>query len=530
MTERPKPRPVVLCILDGWGHSERREHNAIALAPTPTWDRLWQRGPRALLDASELHVGLPAGQMGNSEVGHMNLGAGRVVMQDLPRIDAAFESGAMARNPRLADLVASLRASGGACHLMGLLSPGGVHSHQAHMAALGRLLAGAGLPVRVHAFLDGRDTPPASARGYMEAFLAATADLPSLSVATVGGRYYAMDRDQRWERVALAYAAMVEAKGERAGDPLAAIDAAYARGETDEFVRPTVIGDYGGMRDGDGLLMANFRADRVRQILRALLDPAFDGFARDRRVRFAAAAGMTAYAEDLDRLMTALMPPERLDRVLGQVVAEAGLRQLRIAETEKYAHVTFFLNGGAEALFPGEERILVPSPQVATYDLKPEMSAYEVTDRLVEAIGGGRFDFVVVNFANADMVGHSGNIEAAKRAVEAVDRCLGRLAEAVGRAGGVLLITADHGNAEMMHDPETGGPHTAHTVNPVPIVLYNAPGWVAGLRDGRLADVAPTLLALLDLPQPAEMTGRSLLITEAAAAPAAAPRGRRASA
>jgi 2,3-bisphosphoglycerate-independent phosphoglycerate mutase len=468
--------------------------------------------PHARLDASAHEVGLPAGQMGNSEVGHMNLGAGRVVLQDLPRIDAAAADGGLDQRPALRRLIERLQASGGACHLMGLVSPGGVHSHQDHMAALARTLARAGIPVRVHAFLDGRDTPPASAGDYMRRFLDDVAGLAGVSVATVSGRYYAMDRDKRWERLVLAYRALVDGAGEAASDPIAAIAQSYADGVTDEFVKPTVVGGYPGIVNGDGILMANFRADRVREILAALLDPSFDGFQRPRVPRLAAAVGMTSYSEALDRLLDALFPPEIPGQVLGEVVAAAGLTQLRIAETEKYAHVTFFLNGGREAEFPGETRILVPSPKVATYDLQPEMSAFEVTDRLVAAIAGGQFDLIVVNYANADMVGHTGDLAAAIKAVEAVDQCLGRLAVAVRAAGGALLITADHGNAEMMYDPATTQPHTAHTVNPVPVVLVNGPASVRALEAGRLADVAPTVLALMGLAQPAEMSGRSLLI------------------
>jgi 2,3-bisphosphoglycerate-independent phosphoglycerate mutase len=401
---------------------------------------------------------------------------------------------------------------------MGLLSPGGVHSHQAHLAALTSLVAAAGVPVRVHAFLDGRDTPPSSARGYIQQFLADTAPAGArATIATVCGRSYAMDRDKRWERVALAWRALVEAEGERAHSALAAVDGAYARGETDEFVKPTVVEGYAGMKDGDGVLMANFRADRAREILLSLLDPQFAGFPRPRTVRFAAALGMVEYSERLNRFLATLFPPQDMADTLGEVVAKAGLQQLRIAETEKYAHVTFFFNGGEEREFPGEARILVPSPKVATYDLKPEMSAYEVTDRLVEAIGSGAYDFIVVNYANTDMVGHTGDLGAAIKAVEAVDLCLGRLAEAVERAGGVLLITSDHGNAEIMQDTGTGQAHTAHTLNPVPVLLVNARDQGIRLRDGRLADVAPTLLGLIGLPQPEVMTGRSLIEADTSA-------------
>ena len=512
-----RPRPVILCILDGWGERHDQDHNAIQLAHTPVWDGFMRDCPHGLIDASELHVGLPQGQMGNSEVGHMNIGAGRVVMQDLPRIDTAVARGEIKTNPAMTAFIGKRKASGGTCHLMGLMSPGGVHSHQDHIAALARILDEAGVPVAVHAFLDGRDTPPSSARGFVANFETQISGLRQVTIATIGGRYYAMDRDKRWERVALAYDALVDAKGETAATPLAAIDAAYRRSETDEFVKPTVIGGYRGIKDGDGILMANFRADRARQILTALLDPAFKDFARPRTVRFAAALGMSEYSTALNVFMTTLFPAERLSHVLGAVVAEAGLTQLRIAETEKYAHVTFFLNGGEETLFPGEERILVPSPKVATYDLQPEMSAFEVTDKLVAAIRSGKFDLIVVNYANTDMVGHTGDLNAAIKSVEAVDTCLGRLRDAVIESGGAMLITADHGNAETMQDPETGEPHTAHTLNRVPVVLVNGTA-AKKLRDGRLSDIAPTLLSIMGLRQPAEMTGRSLIPAEGAEA------------
>jgi 2,3-bisphosphoglycerate-independent phosphoglycerate mutase len=507
----PRPRPVVLCILDGWGERAGGSDNAIALARTPNWDRYMKSAPRARLQASALDVGLPGGQMGNSEVGHMNLGAGRVVMQDLPRIDAAVADGSIAKLPPLVDLIAALKAPGGTCHLMGLMSPGGVHSHQDHIAALARIVAAAGVPVAVHAFFDGRDTPPKSAVGYLRRFLADVAGAPNVTVATVSGRYYAMDRDKRWDRLEKAYVALVDGKGESAPDPVAAIEQSYAAGKSDEFMLPTVVAGYAGMKDGDGLLMANFRADRVREILHALVDPGFAGFARARTATFAARVGMTEYSAELNRLFTTLFPTEELTNILGQVVADAGLKQLRIAETEKYAHVTFFLNGGRETEFPGEERILIPSPKVATYDLKPEMSAPEVTDKLVAAIESGRFDLVVVNYANGDMVGHTGVLAAAIKAVETVDHCLGRVEAAVVKAGGAMIVTADHGNCEQMSDPDAGQPHTAHTLNAVPVVLLNAPSWARRLHDGRLSDVAPTVLRLMGLPQPAEMTGRSLI-------------------
>ncbi|MGH6945779.1 MAG: 2,3-bisphosphoglycerate-independent phosphoglycerate mutase [Kiloniellales bacterium] len=508
MVKSQAPRPVVLCVLDGWGEAGPSAHNAIRLARTPVLARFYANVPHALIDASEHEVGLPAGQMGNSEVGHMNLGAGRVVLQDLPRIDRAVDEGRLAELPALQDMTAELKASGGTAHLLGLLSPGGVHSHQRHLAALANTIIAAGVPVAVHAFLDGRDTPPQSALGYLERF---ATEAPKATVATVSGRYYAMDRDKRWERTALAYGTLVSADGERAPSALAAVEQSYRKQVHDEFVLPTAIGDYRGMKDGDGIVMGNFRADRARQILAALLDPRFDGFRRSKQIAFVGALGLAAYGAELAPFLSALFPPQDLTRTLGEVVAERGLKQLRLAETEKYAHVTFFFNGGREKVFPGEERILVPSPKVATYDLKPEMSAPELTDRLVEAIESGRFDLIVVNYANGDMVGHTGKLEAAIVAVETVDRCLGRVAEAIERAGGALLITADHGNAEQMTDEVSKQPHTAHTMNKVPLILVGATGRAAKLSDGRLADIAPTLLALMKLPQPSEMAGRSLL-------------------
>ena len=511
MPASQRPRPVVLCILDGWGHRTDPKDNAILDARTPNYDRLIATCPQGLIDASETFVGLPKGQMGNSEVGHMNLGAGRVAVPDLPRIDNAIEDRSLARNQALAELMATLKKTGGTCHLMGLASPGGVHAHQDHLIVLANLIAGAGVTVAIHAFLDGRDMPPRSAlecASHIEAGL--RSGLP-IRFATVSGRFYPMDRDKRWDRVALAYDAMVDGKGEPGTTPKQAIDKAYAAGLDDEFVKPTVIDGYAGMKDGDGVLMFNYRSDRAREILTALLDPMFDGFKRPRLVTFAAAAGMVEYSAALNPFLKALFPPEVIKMGLGETIAVAGLKQLRIAETEKYAHVTFFFNGGEERVFEGEERILVPSPKVQTYDLKPEMSAPEVTDKLVEAIGSGKFDLIVVNYANTDMVGHSGVLAAAVKAVEAVDTCLGRLMAAVSKAGGVMLVTADHGNAEQMFDENSHPKHTQHTLNRVPALLFNAPASVHSLADGKLADVAPTLLALMGVRQPAEMTGKSLL-------------------
>ena len=502
----------MLCVLDGWGYRADPADNAVAQANTPVWDRLVAKGGTAFLKTSGRDVGLPDGQMGNSEVGHMNLGAGRVVMQDLPRIDAAIEDGDIAGTTAFVAMVTALEAVKGTCHLIGLLSPGGVHSHERHIVALARILDAAGIPVRVHAFMDGRDTPPQSGRDDLSRFARAIEDCRDVRIATVTGRYFAMDRDKRWERVAAAYAAMVRGEGQKAATPDQAIADAYERGETDEFVTATVIDGYQGMADGDGLLSANFRADRMRQLLTALVDPDFDGFDRGNPIEFAATAGMVEYSSTLAGLIPALFPPVDLKDGFGEVVSAAGLTQLRIAETEKYPHVTFFFNGGAEAELPGEERIMVPSPKVATYDLQPEMSAPEVTRNLVDAIRSNRFDAVIANFANPDMVGHTGSLEAAIRAVETVDGCLGEVVEAIEAAGGALFVTADHGNCEQMRDPETGGPHTAHTKTPVRAVLVGVPGF--RLTDGRLADVAPTLLALMGLSQPAAMTGHSLLARE----------------
>ncbi len=506
-----RPKPVVLCILDGWGERSDAPDNAISNANTPTWDAMVAGLPRSHLNASAGEVGLPDGQMGNSEVGHMNLGAGRVVLQELPKIDKTIADGKLPDEPSLVDFIKALKAHGGTCHLMGLLSPGGVHAHQDHMVALAAAVTAAGIPVRVHAFTDGRDTPPQHGATYIKKFDADIAGLDDCRVATVVGRYYAMDRDKRWERVEKAYDCMVTATGDHAENAEAAVQASYAADVTDEFILPVVIGDYAGMKDGDGVLMANFRADRAREILSALCDPSFDGFQRSKSIDFAARLGMVQYSSAHAEFMTAIFPPSQLSNILGQVVSEAGMTQLRIAETEKYAHVTFFLNGGREQVFDGEERILVPSPKVATYDLQPEMSAPEVTDHLVDAIIGHKFDLIVVNYANGDMVGHTGVLPAAVKAAETIDAALKRLQDAVTEAGGVMLVTADHGNCEQMGDPENGGAHTQHTLNPVPFIMVNPPAYVTGLKAGRLADVAPTLLRLLGLPQPAEMTGRSLI-------------------
>jgi 2,3-bisphosphoglycerate-independent phosphoglycerate mutase len=508
----PVQKPVVLCILDGWGERDESLNNAIKTGHTPHWDRMVETGPKAQLIASGLNVGLPDGQMGNSEVGHMTIGSGRVILQDLPRIDSAIHDGSLDNNPVLLDFIEKLKASGGVCHLMGLLSDGGVHSHQWHMRTLAAIICSHGLEVKVHAFLDGRDTPPKSAASLLKRFVSEIRYMKGVSIATVIGRYWAMDRDKRWDRVKKAYDCMVDGVGVRAQNAVSAVKAAYEGGKTDEFVEPTLIGEYAGMKDGDGILMANFRADRAREILTALADPKFDGFKRSRVIVFAARAGMVEYSDQLKSYFPAIFGPVEITDLLSEVISKAGLTQLHTAETEKYAHVTFFFNGGREEPFSGEERIMVRSPNVATYDLQPQMSAPEVTDKLVAAIESGKFDFIVVNYANGDMVGHTGILEAAVKAVEAVDVCLGRLEKAVRDAGGVMIVTADHGNCEKMLDGAQ--PHTAHTLYPVPAVLVNAPAWARGLHNGGLADLAPTLLHLLGLDAPKAMTGHSLIDTD----------------
>ncbi|MBX3726507.1 MAG: 2,3-bisphosphoglycerate-independent phosphoglycerate mutase [Xanthomonadales bacterium] len=502
-----RPKPLLLLILDGFGHRDDPADNAIAAADTPNWDRLRASRPHTLVDTHGRSVGLPDGQMGNSEVGHMNLGAGRVVWQDLTRIEAALEDGSFAANPALLAAIDAVRERG-TLHVLGLLSPGGVHSHEAQVFALLQLAAARGAPrVAVHAFLDGRDTPPRSARASLQALQTVCAQTGAV-VASVGGRYFGMDRDRRWERVEQAWQAIVEGQGRHdSADALAALDGAYGRDESDEFVAPTTVAGGVPVRDGDAVVFMNFRADRARQLSHVFLDESFDGFPR-RRPALSAFVTLTEYEEGLPAQVA--FPPQVLRNGLGEYVAGLGLRQLRIAETEKYAHVTFFFSGGREAPYAGEERILVPSPRVATYDLQPEMSCPELVGKLVAAIGSGHFDLIVCNIANPDMVGHTGVFSAAVKAVETVDWALGVLEQAVLDAGGEMLVTADHGNLELMRDPDTGQPHTAHTVGPVPLLhvgqrpLRLSPG-------GALRDIAPTVLALMGLPAPPEMSGRSLV-------------------
>lgn len=502
-------KPVVLCILDGWGIGPNPEASAPAQGHVPHFNQLWATCPHSTLTTFGPDVGLPTGQMGNSEVGHTNIGAGRVVAMDLGAIDLAIEDGSFARNEALVTFITKLKISGGTAHLMGVISDGGVHGTLSHLLAATRAITAEGVPVLIHAIADGRDVAPQSAELY---FTQLMMGLPEgAKVATVIGRYWALDRDNRWERVARAYEAIAHAKGEVAEQPLAAVAQSYAKDEMDEFLAPTVIGDYAGVKDGDGLFCLNFRSDRAREILAALGDPDFKDFDAGKRPVWAGMLGMVEYSSIHNAYMATAYPKRSIPNTLGEWVSSHQRTQFRLAETEKYPHVTFFLNGGREAPFVGEERFMPKSPKVATYDLQPEMSSVEVTDHLVSAIERG-FDLIVVNYANPDMVGHTGSLPAAIKAVEAVDIGLGRALEALKKMGGAMIVTADHGNCEMMVDPVTGGPHTSHTTNPVPVILVGGPEG-AKLRDGgRLADLSPTLLDLMGLPQPVEMTGKSLLL------------------
>lgn len=504
------PKPLVLMILDGFGYSESPESNAIMAAHTPVWDRLWANAPRTLVSGSGMDVGLPDGQMGNSEVGHMNLGAGRVVYQDLTRVTKAIADGDFFSNPTLCQAVDKAVAAGRTVHVMGLLSPGGVHSHEQHLVAMVDLAVRRGAKkVLVHAFLDGRDTPPKSAQPSLEVLEKAYARLGAGRTASLIGRYFAMDRDNRWDRVQQAYRLIMDSQAEFTAERAdEALLAAYERGESDEFVKATRVGAAEPVADGDAVIFMNFRADRARELTRAFVEPGFSGFPRERQAQLAGFVMLTQYAADIPA--PCAYPPAALDNVLGEYLAKQGKTQLRIAETEKYAHVTFFFSGGREEPFAGEERILIPSPQIATYDLQPEMSAPEVTDRLVDAIEQQRYDVIIVNYANGDMVGHTGNFAAAVKAVECLDECIRRVTEALAQVGGEVLITADHGNVEQMSDDQTGQAHTAHTCEPVPF-LYFGPRRISMRAGGILSDVAPTMLTLLGLEKPAEMTGSSIV-------------------
>lgn len=509
---QPK-KPLVLLILDGWGYREQIENNAIAQANTPVMDSLWQQYPHSLISGSGLDVGLPDGQMGNSEVGHVNLGSGRVVYQDFTRITKAISDGDFFENQTLVSAVQQAVAADKAVHIMGLLSPGGVHSHEDHLLAMVKLAEQHGASrVYLHAFLDGRDTPPRSAAASLAKFEQHFAQSGKGQVASIIGRYFAMDRDKRWDRVQQAYDLLTQGKGfYQFTTASAALDAAYARDENDEFVKASAIlssdGQPVAMQDGDALIFMNFRADRARQFTRAFVEPDFNGFERNAQPKLSSFVMLTEYAADIKA--PCAYPPESLNNVLGEWLAKHQKTQLRISETEKYAHVTFFFSGGREDVFDGEERILIPSPQVATYDLQPEMNSAELTDKLVAAIHSGKFDVIICNYPNGDMVGHTGIMSAAIKAVEAVDQSIGRVVEALKQVGGECLITADHGNAEMMQDPDSGQAHTAHTSGPVPLIYVGRPAQV--VEGGILSDIAPTMLHLLGLPKPAEMSGKVLM-------------------
>mgnify|MGYP001207294663 CR=1 FL=1 len=507
--ENDRLGPVVLCIMDGWGYRESRKSNAVALANTPNFDRLCNQYPSSFLVAAGPDVGLPEGQVGSSEVGHMNIGAGRIVMQDLPRINQATADGSLAAHPLLSVLAKQLTATGRTAHIMGLLSNGGVHSHQDHILAIIRTLCDSGVNVVIHGFTDGRDVLPKIARQSIADF---ARELPDNSViATITGRYFAMDRDKRWDRTKCAFDAIISASVEK--EPYTsvsdAITDAYDSNESDEFIRPRVVGTYAGMQDGDALICTNFRADRVQQLLNAMLLPETVGFDAE-PPSISTAISMTAYSDSLSSCMQTLFPPLKLTKTLGEVVASAGRRQLRLAETEKYPHVTFFFNGGDEKSQPNEHHYMVQSPMVATYDQQPEMNAEGVLTAALESINTHQHDLIVVNFANPDMVGHTGNLQAAITAVEIVDDCVGQIAVALVRAGGQMLVTADHGNCEVMWDDQANSPHTAHTTNLVPLILVNGKP-SADIADGRLADLAPSVLEMLGIIKPDEMTGKSLL-------------------
>ncbi|WP_312468291.1 2,3-bisphosphoglycerate-independent phosphoglycerate mutase [Pseudescherichia sp.] len=510
-------KPMVLVILDGYGYREDQQDNAIFNAKTPVMDALWAKRPHTLVDASGLEVGLPDRQMGNSEVGHVNLGAGRIVYQDLTRLDVEIKERTFFSNPALAGAVDNAVAQGKAVHIMGLLSAGGVHSHEDHILAMVELAAARGAEkIYLHAFLDGRDTPPRSAESSLKRFEEKFAELGKGRVATIIGRYYAMDRDNRWDRVEQAYDLMTQAKGEYQADTaVAGLQAAYARDENDEFVKATVIRAAGqadsAMQDGDALIFMNFRADRAREIARAFVSADFDGFARKKTIKLGEFVMLTQYAADITA--SCAYPPASLANTFGEWMAKNDKTQLRISETEKYAHVTFFFNGGVEEPFSGEDRILINSPKVATYDLQPEMSSAELTEKLVAAIKSGKYDTIICNYPNGDMVGHTGVFEAAVAAVETLDNCIAEVADAVESAGGQLLITADHGNAEQMRDPATGQAHTAHTNLPVPLIYVGGKS-VKAVSGGKLSDIAPTMLSLMGMEIPQEMTGRPLFIVE----------------
>lgn len=502
---------VILCILDGWGYRKEKDFNAIKLANTPFYDKLNETLPRTFLRTSGTDVGLPEGQMGNSEVGHMNLGAGRIILQDLPRIDLAFQNNDIENSKYLRHFIKEIKKTNGVCHLLGLLSDGGVHAHERHILQLAKILNDNHVKTKIHAFLDGRDTPPREAATSLKAFQKEIESFPQVEIATISGRYFAMDRDKRWDRVAKAYNSLTLGNSTKTNDFVQTIIDHYDQDISDEFIPPHCLESYNGMQDGDALLMANFRSDRVRELLSALLIPDFKEFETPKKINFSSQLGMMSYSQELDAYLPSLFPPKEVTNVLGKVISDAGGKQLRIAETEKYAHVTFFFNGGNETPYPHEDRILVPSPKVATYDLKPEMSANEVTEKLRQALSEKDYDLVILNYANPDMVGHTGDLGAAIKAVETIDKCLETLLSKTDETGHIVLITADHGNCEMMQDPKTKKPHTAHTLQKVPLLFYNLPPEFSDPEEGRLADIAPTILELMGLKMPIEMKGVCLL-------------------
>lgn len=507
-------KPMTLIILDGWGYSETSQSNAIAAAKTPVWDKLWKERPHTLIHGSGSAVGLPNDQMGNSEVGHLNLGAGRVVYQEITRVSRSIRTGSFFNNQTLTDAVDGAVSNGKAVHILGLLSPGGVHSHEEHILAMAELASQRGAEkIYLHAFLDGRDTPPKSAEHSIKAMEETFARIGKGRFASVIGRYYAMDRDHRWPRIQSAYDLITQGKAEyQAGSAIEALNNAYERDETDEFVQATAITPDGEapvtMEDGDALIFMNYRSDRARQITRPFIEPKFDCFVREHKPTLSSFVSLTEYNADFD--VAVAFPPERLTNVFGEYLANHGLRQLRIAETEKYAHVTFFFNGGRDEPFPGEERILINSPDVATYDLQPEMSSQELTNKLVEAIGSDKYDVIICNFANPDMVGHTGDFDATVKAIEALDNRLGQIIPALQQAGAEALITADHGNAEQMMGENTGQAHTAHTMNPVPLIYIGERSLTLPSQDGALSDIVPTMIHLMGMTLPEEMGGHSL--------------------
>ncbi len=503
-------KPILLCILDGWGIGEKdKKTNAIFKAKTPNYDFILKNYPNSKLETSGLAVGLPEGQMGNSEVGHITIGSGRVIYQDLPRINQAIENGELAKNQDLLELIENCLKNNKACHLMGLLSGGGVHSHQNHIIYLAKIIAKCEVEVKIHAFLDGRDVDQKSAIEIIKNFENQTKDFPKIKIATISGRYYAMDRDNKWDRIQLAYSVIVDARGEKFKNALDAVENSYQNNITDEFIEPCVIGDFAGINDGESLLIANFRADRIRQISHALIDPNFNKF-KTRKLKFAKKIAITRYSDELAPYFSVLFPDIEIKNSLGEILENHNLTQLRIAETEKYAHVTFFFSGGREKEFKGEDRILIKSPAVATYDLKPEMSAVEIGENLKKAINSDKYDFIVVNYANPDMVGHSGKLDSAIKACEIIDDQLGILKDAILKRDGLMLITADHGNIECMIT-KNNKPDPMHTTNPVPLIFIGNDVKDKKLKDGSLADIMPTILNLMNIKKTKEITGNNLI-------------------